>query len=218
MNDSNWQKEVDLAKLAIEREKVALESSKLRVEHEKLDMERKKLFGEEYRDVSANLRFYADMRFKQLVYIATLNTAFVVAIIKMLEPKDGAMVKNAYWFSAFVAAAGLALTWLVRAMESRSTAYWSNFRDRASELEALLDFKQYPPRLPKEPKQSERPFEIGSATQAADLIYLIQITMWAAAFFMFLICAVLGTDFNEWGSVAVFILILNLIVLLDRFC
>jgi hypothetical protein len=90
---------------------------------------------EEYKDVSANMRQYANMRFAQLtLFIATSGAMVGVAF------KPAAQVAAPRWTIRTI---GILLSVVFWLLEGRSTAYWNVFMSRAKELERDLLFSQY---------------------------------------------------------------------------
>lgn len=88
----------------------------------------------EYKEVCNNLRFYGDLRFKQLTIYLALNAALLTWLGK--QEMEGA--------EKFVAAmAGIFSSFLFGIIERSSNRYWDSFCERASELEGRLQMKQY---------------------------------------------------------------------------
>ncbi len=117
---------------------------------------------EEYKDLSANMRQYASMRFAQL----TLFIAMTAGLFNLLFgsnstisglPRDifksvGILIAIAFWV-----------------MEERAADYWHHFRRRAVELESELGYRQY----------TTRPVRnFISATNAVRLLYGVVVIFW----------------------------------------
>lgn len=117
---------------------------------------------EEYKDVSANMRQYANMRFGQLTLFIATNAAMVAAAFK-----PAAQVAAPRWTIRTI---GILLSVVFWLLESRSTAYWNVFMDRAKELERDLSFSQYLNR-------PDPPELVGLKTNATNAIHLLFVSI-----------------------------------------
>jgi hypothetical protein len=92
--------------------------------------------ADEYKDLSDNMRHYANMRFAQL----TLYFAFSAGLITVLftvDPPLHAGLRRGLMLVGAVGAAAFGI------MEERAADYWHHFRCRAEELEQTLAYRQY---------------------------------------------------------------------------
>ena len=92
--------------------------------------------NEEYKDLSDNMRHYANMRFAQLTLYFALTAAFVTAVFTV-DPPLGDSLRLALKILGALAAAAFGV------MEERAADYWHHFRRRAVEIEKGLGYKQY---------------------------------------------------------------------------
>jgi hypothetical protein len=116
----------------------------------------------EYKEVCNNLRFYGDLRFKQLTVFLTLTGA-------LLAWAAGKSMDNFFMWS--IPILGLAATFLFYAIETSSTRYWDSFWRRAKSLESSLDFQQY--------QQLIRGTSVAnSAVKATRYLYLLVAFIW----------------------------------------
>ena len=107
--------------------------------------------ADEYMDLSANMRHYANMRFAQLTLYFAFTAGLVTVVFTVDPPLDGGLRLG---LKIIVVAGALAFG----VMEERAADYWHHFRKRAVELEKSLGFKQY----------SDRPAaKVFTATNAA---------------------------------------------------
>jgi len=88
----------------------------------------------EYKEVCNNLRFYGDLRFKQMATLLTLSAALLVWNSARSTPSV---------FAIPVAIGGIFATLLFIVVERSSCRYWNHFLERAQKLEHVLEFEQY---------------------------------------------------------------------------
>lgn len=119
-------------------------------------------FKDEYKDVSDNMRFYANMRFAQLTILVAVTSALIIAIFS-----QGSVSAPAA--KVVIKLSGMTMAVLLLIMEERAVQYWDSFRKRAIELENLLDYCQYT-NLPKR--------GLLTATRASALIHAAVIVFW----------------------------------------
>ena len=91
---------------------------------------------EEYKDLSDNMRHYANMRFAQLTLYFALNAGLVTAVFTA-NPELSSGLRLVLKLIGTVSAIAFGV------MEERAGDYWHHFQRRASELEAVLGYKQY---------------------------------------------------------------------------
>ena len=115
----------------------------------------------EYKEISASLRQYGNMRFLQLSLISAITGAAVVV---------GKQLDLGELTSMFIPFVALAFTIAIWVMEESSTSYWVIYRERAVELEKILGFNHYSLHGPKRKL---------SATNAVRGIYLILTIFWS---------------------------------------
>lgn len=96
---------------------------------------------EEYKDLSENMRHYANMRFAQL-------TIFVAITGGLAAWFDNARSASDPDVMIVIAVVGTFIALVFLVMETRSASYWLHFKDRAVELEKQLGYCQYT-RAPK---------------------------------------------------------------------
>lgn len=132
------------------------------------DDDPKKYHVEEYKDVSSNLRQYANMRFAQLTLFVALSGALVSVAFK-----PATQVAAPRWI---IRTAGIVLSLVFWLLEHRSTVYWIAFIKRAERLEDKLSFRQYKGR-PK--SRVLLKIEI-NATNAVRLLFSFSILFWLA--------------------------------------
>jgi len=122
--------------------------------------------GDEYTDVSANMRQYGNMRFAQLTLFLVLNAALLTITftsVPPLSPTTTFMLK----IGGVVAVIAF---WV---MEERAADYWHHFCRRAVELEKELDYQQYTNRPAR---------DLISATNAVRLLYAAVLLFWVMSF------------------------------------
>ena len=91
---------------------------------------------EEYKDASANMRHYSNLRFAQLTIFVAVTGGLIAILIKdkgIGEAPAKLMIKVMGIFMVFV-------FWI---MEERIIRYWETHRRRAEELEDQLRYLQY---------------------------------------------------------------------------
>ena len=88
---------------------------------------------EEYRDASANMRHYSNLRFAQLTIFFAVTGGLILGVTQGSESLD----RDALRF------AGLVVVLAFWVLEQRILNYWEVHRRRAKELEPPLGFKQY---------------------------------------------------------------------------
>jgi hypothetical protein len=126
---------------------------------------------EEYKDISANMRMYAGMRFALLSVFGAFTAGFLaLALGRLPQPStDGTalpQVPNLLKLLILVPTAVLAV------IEQRATDYFHELRKRAVLLEEELGFEQY--RFYQPPPRAR----IISATVAARVLYLGALILW----------------------------------------
>ena len=82
------------------------------------------------KQIGDNLRFYGDMRFKQLTLFSGAMAAFGTGIAR----DSGTMLTLGISFRFAIAIAGLLFTTVIWVMEVRSSAYWAAMRGQASSI------------------------------------------------------------------------------------
>ena len=121
--------------------------------------------SEEYRDLSDNMRHYANMRFAQLTLYSALTAGLVTVVFTVDPALDDNLRLGLKIIGAFAAAA-------FGVMEERAADYWHHFRRRAVEIEKSLDYKQY----------TDRPAaKWFSATNAARVMVWGGVPLWLLA-------------------------------------
>lgn len=117
---------------------------------------------DEYKDVSANMRQYGNMRFAQL----TLFIALTASLLMGLFTSNPAL---SFLVRFVLKIGGLITTVVFWIMEERAADYWHHFRRRAVDLEKQLGYKQY----------STRPARtIVTATNAVRVFYSFMFLFW----------------------------------------
>jgi len=92
--------------------------------------------NDEYKDLSDNMRHYANMRFAQLtLYFAV--TAALITVVFTLDPALPGDLRLLLKFIGVLSAAAFGV------MEERAADYWHYFRRRAEQIEIVLGYKQY---------------------------------------------------------------------------
>jgi hypothetical protein len=92
--------------------------------------------GDEYKDVSDNIRLFQNIRFAQLtVFIAVSATLIGVVFSSPSAISPPLML--------LLKLGGLLVTVLFWVLMERTMLYWRHFVSRAAELEELLGYKQY---------------------------------------------------------------------------
>jgi len=119
---------------------------------------------DEYVDLSANMRHYANMRFAQLSIFVALTAALVNAIFE----KGG---RFSFGANTAVKIGGLIIVLVFWAMEESAADYWNHFRKRAIVLEDTLGYQQYKDR----PTHRLRGF---TATNAVRFLFLVVSAFW----------------------------------------
>ncbi|HUV66796.1 MAG TPA: hypothetical protein VMW24_23110 [Sedimentisphaerales bacterium] len=121
--------------------------------------------SEEYKDLSENMRHYANMRFAQLTLYFALTAGLVTALFTV-DPPLGDNLRLALKIIGVLASAAFGV------MEERAADYWHHFRRRAVEIEKSLAYKQY----------TDRPGnKLFSATNAARLMVWGGVPLWLLA-------------------------------------
>ncbi len=90
---------------------------------------------EEYKELSDNMRHYANMCFAQLTLYFALTAGLVTAVFTA----DPALPPGLRLALKIIGVGAMAFG----VMEERAADYWHYYRKRASELEAVLGYKQY---------------------------------------------------------------------------
>lgn len=120
---------------------------------------------EEYKDLSDNMRHYANMRFAQLTIFVALTGGLIMVVFSKDVP-DSPLAKVVLKLTGIFIAV---MFWI---MEERAADYWHHFRKRAVELEDLLGYRQY----------KDRPTgKFLTATNASRAIYAGVIVFWITA-------------------------------------
>ena len=134
---------------------------------------------EEYKDVSQNMRHYANMRFAQLTLFSALTAGLVT---KPWWDADRNPLNK--WGFVVFAVAGFVIALAFWIMEERAADYWNHFRKRAKQLDEQLAFHQYTCR-PKgilrkklEGKLKEEILEGITATNAVRALYSGAMLFW----------------------------------------
>ena len=121
----------------------------------------------EYKDLSDNMRHYANMRFAQMTLYFAL-TAGLVTVVFTANPAQPPGLRLALKIIGVVAAVAFGV------MEERAATYWHHFRKRASDLEAVLGYKQY---------MSRPAAKLFTATNATRLLVWGGAPLWLLAIF-----------------------------------
>jgi hypothetical protein len=124
--------------------------------------------SQEYEELGANMRHYSGLRFSRL-------TLFLFASGGLLGAQIASPLERAVALA--VPLLGLALTAVFWFMVKRVGLYYWHFRERAEELEASLDYKQY----------STLPRQRGVTDVAMALLFLGFIVTWGALFIIALL-------------------------------
>jgi hypothetical protein len=125
--------------------------------------------NEEYKDLSDNMRHYANMRFAQLTLYFALTAGLVTALFTVAQPLDDRLRLALKIIGAFASVA-------FGVMEHRATVYWHHFRRRAVEIEKSLGYKQY---------TDGPPTKLFRATNAVRVLVWGGVLLWLlAAFFL----------------------------------
>ena len=124
---------------------------------------------DEYKDVSANMRQYGNMRFAQLTLFFVLFACFLTALFTS-EPPLTCLLRFVLKIG------GIIITVVFWIMEERAADYWHHFRKRAVELEKQLGYLQY----------STSPARaVVSATNAVRVLYFFVLLFWVAMLIYF---------------------------------
>ena len=92
--------------------------------------------SEEYKDLSENMRHYANMRFAQLTLYFAVTAGLVTALFTVNPSLD-------HRIRFVLKIVGIVLSAAFGVMEERAADYWHHFCRRAVEIEKLLGYKQY---------------------------------------------------------------------------
>jgi hypothetical protein len=120
---------------------------------------------DEYKDVSENMRHYANMRFAQLTLFFALTGGFLSKVLDSEHPVSSSL-------QVFLETGGLLASAAFWIMEERAADYWHHFRRRASELETVLGLFQHRTRVPR---------KVFSATNAVRMLFVAVIFFWMSA-------------------------------------
>jgi len=123
---------------------------------------------EEYKDLSSNMRQYANMRFAQL-------TLFIAMTAGLLNLLFGSNHTTSDPLRDVLKGIGILITVVFWIMEERAVGYWNHFRHRAVELERELGFRQYSTR----PERT-----LIRSSNAARLLYGAIMAFWLTALLM----------------------------------
>jgi len=122
--------------------------------------------SEEYKDVSDNMRHYANMRFAQMTLYFAVTAGLVTALFTVNPPLDDHRLRLALKIIGVLASAAFGV------MEERAADYWHHFRRRAVAIEELLSYEQY----------TNRPAaKLFSATNAARVMVWGGVPLWLLA-------------------------------------
>jgi hypothetical protein len=120
---------------------------------------------EEYKDISENLRHYANMRFKQLTLFSVLTGVIL-----------GAIAKGDFRGCASIIVLkiiGICVVITFGIMEEKAADYWQSFVKRAMQIEEQIGYRQYSGR----PKR-----RFITATNATRFLYLVILVFWIVSF------------------------------------
>lgn len=121
---------------------------------------------EEYRQVSENLRLYANLRFAQMTLFFVATGALLAAL-----GKEGGLAR--FFSPPAFAVGGLVVVAAFAVMEQSAVRYWFHYRGRAVELERDLGLRQYTDRA--------RKLRLGlSATSAVRFLFFGVAVVWLA--------------------------------------
>lgn len=119
---------------------------------------------DEYKDVSANMRQYGNMRFAQLTLFIVLTAGLMTVLFTSDLPSTSLV-------GLVLKIGGLIVTVVFWIMEERATDHWHHFSRCAVELEKQLGYQQY----------STRPARtVVSATNAVRALYFFVFLFWVA--------------------------------------
>lgn len=119
-------------------------------------------YKDEYKDLSNNMRHYANMRFAQL----TILIAITAGISTLIFNSDSILNEN---IKSLFKIVGIIVALLFLIMEERAADYWHHFRNRAVKLEKKLGYNQY----------SNRPTNfLFTATNASRGLHITIIVLW----------------------------------------
>jgi hypothetical protein len=130
--------------------------------------------SEEYKDLSDNMRHYANMRFAQLTLYFALTAGLVTALFTV-DPPLGDILRFTLKIIGILASAAFGV------MEERSTCYWEYFRSRAVDIEKSLGYKQY---TGGPATKLSRATKLFRATNAVRAMFLVGVLLW----FLALVC------------------------------
>jgi hypothetical protein len=120
---------------------------------------------EEYKDISENLRHYANMRFKQLTLFSVLTGVILGALTKGDWGGCGSVM--------ILKIIGICIVITFGIMEERAADYWHAFVRRAVEIEKEIGYRQY----------SGRPGgRFITATNATRFLYIVTFIFWIVSF------------------------------------
>jgi len=117
---------------------------------------------DEYKEVSANMRQYGNMRFAQLTLFIAMTGGLLAALFTSNPPLSSLA-------RFLLKIGGLIITVVFWIMEERAVDYWYHFRRRAVDLEKQLGYQQYL----TGPERS-----IVTATNAVRVLYLFMFLFW----------------------------------------
>jgi len=119
----------------------------------------------EYLDAGEHMRAYANLRFAQL----TLFLAISAGILSALVTKDSLAPRMTLKVGGLV----VALVFFI--LEERSTGFWKHYKDRAKELEVVMQCWQYRPDV--------KQWMPVSATWATRLLFLAAALFWIVSLY-----------------------------------
>ena len=119
--------------------------------------------ADEYSELNENMRFYGDMRFKQLTLFFVITGALLGVQFGKAVPAD---------LNRLIPGIGLLTVLVFWIMERSAANYYWDFRRRVWELEATLSFKQF---------SLLRPRKL-SATRALHIPFIGFLIMWVIVF------------------------------------
>jgi hypothetical protein len=119
---------------------------------------------EEYKELSNNIRFYANMRFAQLTLFSAVTAALLTIVFVREPPLEEAA-------RTVLKIGGGIVTFVFWVMEERSNGYGMHFARRIIELEGLLGYRVWQGR-----RMGTK--AIFSATNAVRLMYFFVAVFW----------------------------------------
>ena len=121
--------------------------------------------GDEYRDLSDNMRHYANMRFAQLTLYIAVSAGIATAVF-LTNPELRSSLRTVLKLVGIVVAIAFGV------MEERAVTYWRRYHRRAVDLEKELGYAQY---------QSSPTATVLSATNSARVLVWGGAVLWVCA-------------------------------------